>query len=99
MAVCVFTPRAEADLADIWVEIASDSIDVADQMLNRIRARCESRAAFPHSGERHDDLIPHLRRFMVEPYLVFYFPVGDGISLVRVLHGRRDIDRLFSDEG
>jgi len=27
------------------------------------------------------------------PYLVFYLPIENGIDVIRVIHGARDIDR------
>lgn len=95
MTQCVFTPRAEADLDDIWYDVACDNVEVADKLIDRIRARCESHAVFPLSGERQDHLIPHLRRIIEGPYLIFYFPTPNGISVIRILHGKRDLDRLF----
>ena len=95
MPRCIFTPRAEAELEKIWLTIAQDSYEAADRMIDQIRRRCEDRAHFPMSGARQDHLIPHLRRFIVGPYLVFYFPLPDGISVIRVLHSRQDIDQLF----
>ncbi len=74
MPRCVFSPKAEADLDAIWLEVARDDVDIADRVLDRIKARCEDRAAFPHAAKRQDHLIPHLRRLIVGPYLVFYFP-------------------------
>jgi toxin ParE1/3/4 len=32
-------------------------------------------------------------------YVVFYRPIENGIEVVRVLHGRRDIAALFSRRG
>jgi toxin ParE1/3/4 len=32
-----------------------------------------------------------------ERYLIFYRPTDDGIDVVRVLHGSRDIESLFED--
>jgi plasmid stabilization system protein ParE len=29
------------------------------------------------------------------PYVIFYMVEGDGIIILRVLHGRRDIDSEF----
>ena len=95
MARCIFTPRAESELDDIWYEIARHNIQAADRMIDRIRDRCKTQASFPLGGERQDHLIPNLRRLIVGPYLVFYFPLPDGLSVVRVLHSRRDIKRLF----
>lgn len=40
-----------------------------------------------------------MRRFPLaggfEKILLFYFPLPDGIDLVRVIHGRQDIGRLL----
>ena len=43
---------------------------------------------------------PALRYFSFENYLIIYRPLDDrdGIELVRVLHGARDIERLLSDQ-
>ncbi len=95
MARCTFRPRALSDLDDLWYEVARDDVAAADRMIDGIRGRCELAAVFPMSGERQDHLIPHLRRVASGPYLIYYFPLPDGISVIRVLHGKRDIDRLF----
>ena len=35
-----------------------------------------------------------------ENWLVFYFPIDDGVEIVRVLHGAQDLeDKLASEEG
>jgi toxin ParE1/3/4 len=34
-----------------------------------------------------------------ERYLIFYRPIPDGIEVIRVLHGARDIDTIFEREG
>ena len=42
-----------------------------------------------------------MRRFPLldgfETILLFYFPLKDGIDLVRVLHGSRDLERLLAE--
>jgi toxin ParE1/3/4 len=45
----------------------------------------------PHIGCGVDWLLPGLRRFPVGEYLVFFVPGDDGIRIVRVLHGAREI--------
>lgn len=39
-------------------------------------------------------LTPHLSQ-TVGNYMIFYFPINDGIDIVRVLHGARDIRANF----
>ena len=46
-------------------------------------------------GRRRDDLRPGLRSFPVGAYVAFYQIVGDVVEIVRVFHGRRDIEGEF----
>ena len=59
-------------------------------------------AGQPEAGYRFFVRRPELqgmRRFPVsdgfEKILLFYFPLVDGIELVRVVHGNRDLERLL----
>ncbi len=50
---------------------------------------------FSKIGESVDNLHPGLRRTIFSDYLIFYRQINDGIEVVRVLHGSRDMDRLL----
>ncbi len=52
-------------------------------------------AECPQMGQSADDLAPALRRFPVGNFLIFYAITEDGIAVIRVLHGARDIETLF----
>ena len=88
-------PQAEADLDDIWWHIAQDNPDAADRLLDSIEERCATLAQFPYIGASRDDLLPDLRSIPINNYLVFYLPISDGIEVVRVLPGMRNIDVLL----
>ena len=88
-------PQAETDLDEIWWYIAQENPDAADQLLDRIEERCQTLAEFPYIGTSRDELLPNLRSLPVGNYLIFYLPIADGIEVVRVLPGMRDIDTLF----
>jgi plasmid stabilization system protein ParE len=32
------------------------------------------------------------------PYVLFYMPRGDGIDVVRILHGSRNVEDVFTQE-
>ena len=49
-------------------------------------------------GKKRDELLPYLRSFPVENYLIFYRPIEEGIEVLRVVSGYRDLKRLFDDE-
>ena len=76
----------------IWDFIAHDNIRAADALLVRIEAAFDMLAANPLASRARDDLAPKIRSFPVGNYIVFYLPLSDGIEVVRVLHGRHNID-------
>jgi len=88
-------PEAESDLDEIWWYIAQDSPHNADRLLDRIQERCLALADFPQMGASRDEIKTGLRSQPVGNYLIFYFPLEDGIDIVRVLHGSRDVDAIF----
>ena len=49
-------------------------------------------------GRRREELAPGLRSFPVGRYLIFYVPLTNGVDIVRVLHGSRDLVALFEDD-
>ena len=46
-------------------------------------------------GRARDELAPELRSFPFERYVIFYEPLQDGIVVVRLMHGARDIETEF----
>jgi len=46
-------------------------------------------------GRSRDELAPGVRSLPFGRYIVFFEPVPDGIDVIRVLHGSRDIDASF----
>jgi len=88
-------PEAENDLEEIWWFIAQDSPDNADRFLDRIQETCLALSDFLKLGVSREELKTDLRSHPVGNYLIFYFPLEDGIDIVRVLHGSRDIERLL----
>jgi len=52
-------------------------------------------AESPSAGRTREEFQPGLRSFPVGSFVVFYRPIEDGILVVRVLHGARDIPELL----
>jgi len=89
----VRTGRADEDLIDIWVSIATDDPGAADRVLDAIERRWGLLARYPYSGVARDDIAPGIRHLIAGQYLTFYRITAGGIEIVRVLHGRRRIGR------
>lgn len=98
MAKIVRSRLSVLDYEDIWLYIARDNTPAADRLVESFEHHLEMLARMPSTGKLEADLAPDLRSFPVGSYLLYYLPMEDGIQLVRVLHGARDIDPDFFDE-
>lgn len=85
-------PQADHDLDSIWSFIAADSVRAADKQIQRIGEMFEMLMRNPLAGRERRELRAGLRSFPVGNYVIFYVPLPDGIEVVRVMHGRQDID-------
>ena len=70
--------------------------------MTAVDSTLEALASQPDSGAQTfmtKSALQGMRRFPVsdgfEKILLFYFPLRDGVDLVRVVHGSRDLERLF----
>lgn len=90
-------PEAETDLIEIWVYIAEENPAAADALLESIDDKCAALAASPLMGRARDELLPGIRSFPAGHYVIFYQPIEDGIEVVRVLHGARDLPSVIMD--
>lgn len=91
-------PRALLDLIEIWAYIAEGSVTNADTFASRIDKTFKLLARRPWIGRARPELYPDLRSFVVANYVVLYLPLTNGIDVIRVLHGARDIETIFEDE-
>lgn len=94
------TPKSLRDFRDIWDYVADHgSAQAADNLLRTFDQKLTLLSDFPHIGQRRDELRPRLRSFPVGAYLLFYRPLRNGIEVVRVVHGARDLRRVFKRRG
>lgn len=89
------SPEAQEDLIEIWSYIAQFSEEAADKIIDAIYQKADLLARSPYLGKERSELHPGLRSFVIEKYVLFYRPIDNGIEVVRVLHGARDIDQLL----
>ena len=95
MPIIIKRPRALSDLAEIWDYIADDSEVRADAFVATIDAKFQTLAKQPGIGRMRDELATGLRSLPIGRYVIFYLSLADGIEIIRVLHGARDIDTIF----
>lgn len=95
MPAVLRTDRAEEDLLDIWAYIAQDSPVAADAFVDELVETCLTLAEHPAAGHGRPELAPDLRSFSHGNYIIFYRPIDNGVLVIRVLHGARDLTELF----
>lgn len=83
--------HAELDAIEIWVRVARHNADAADRLIDRFTAAINLLAGQPELGRAADHLLPGLRSFPIGDYLIFYRRTDDGVFIVRIIHGARDI--------
>jgi toxin ParE1/3/4 len=83
--------RAETDLDEIWLFIATDNISAADRLLDRINNTFLMLADNPQAGRERPELGRGMRSFPVGNYIVFYEVMPKSTRIVRVLHAARDV--------
>ena len=93
------TPEAEGDLAAVADFISRDNPQRAVSFVRELRSKCLILADFP----RAYPLLPRyeqrgIRRRSHRDYLILYRVTGDHVDVLRIVHGRRDLDAiLFPD--
>lgn len=97
--VAIRTVQADDDFFEIWATIAEDNPPAADRMTDRIAGAARRLAGRPYLGPAREDLRSGLRYFVVSPYLLFDRVIPEGVEIVRIVHGSRDLSGLFGDEG
>lgn len=84
--------QADLDLGSIWDFIAADDVRAAERQLDRFEQIFQMLAANPLAGRERPELRTNLRSFPAGSYIIFYLPLSDGVEVIRVMHGRQDID-------
>ena len=96
----VLAPEARHDLRQIHDRIAKENPNAARRVMMRLRDLARMLAGAPAMGRIRPELGAHVHSFVADRYVIFYRPLGQasGIEVLRVLHGARDVDALFSED-
>jgi toxin ParE1/3/4 len=96
MANYIITPNAEKDIDETLLYISADNINAAlafnDRLINCFKLLADNAKI----GRERPELKQDLRSFPEGNYLIFYREWSGIVAIVRVLHGARDLDEIFS---
>ncbi len=97
-------PQVIRDLIDLATYIAADNMDVSDKFLAAAEETFKQLAQTPKMGRVREFDNPNLANVRQQPikgfrnYLVFYRTRDTDIEILRVLHGRRDINAILDED-
>ncbi|MFM9965369.1 MAG: type II toxin-antitoxin system RelE/ParE family toxin [Planctomycetaceae bacterium] len=93
------SPRAKADLDEIWTYLAEHAErSVADRVLRQIKKTIRMVGRQPEIGSRVGDRSPGLRFVMAGKYAVLYENQTRFPQIRRVMHGARDLSEYFGTD-
>lgn len=96
MRVLLVRPQARADLLDIWHYIAKDSLDAADRVGEALEAAIVRLVEMPGMGHTRSDVKDTRYRFWtVYTYVIAYRYDDSSLTVVRVVHGRRNFRKAL----
>jgi antitoxin ParD1/3/4/toxin ParE1/3/4 len=93
------TPEAQANVDEISAFVTEDNVDAAIRVVDALEHAFELLATTPEIGHKREDLTSRpLKFWAVHSYLVVYDPASVPLTVVAVLHGARDVERLLKDD-
>ncbi|MDJ0555503.1 MAG: type II toxin-antitoxin system RelE/ParE family toxin [Microcoleaceae cyanobacterium MO_207.B10] len=98
MANYQFSEDAIKDINEICDALAKNNPRSASNLFDAIRQKCKLFANFPFMGKSYSQIRPNLRGFLVKDYIIFYYPHNEGIIIVRIISGYRNLDTLFNED-
>jgi antitoxin ParD1/3/4/toxin ParE1/3/4 len=98
VAKWVLSPLAQGDLIETLEYVAEESasLEVAERLLSDLEAAFVRLEAMPRMGSLRKHLTGNVVRWWpVRGYLVVYDPSAKPLRILRVIHGARDLERIF----
>lgn len=91
----VLADSANGDIDEILSVIISENEHAAWNWYQELHEKFSILAHSPRIGRVREDLLPSLHMFPFGNYLIFYDVVTDGVQILHVVHGKRDVRRAF----
>lgn len=93
--ILTLSAHAETDLEEIADFIARDDPARALAFVQELRAHCQTLMDVPEAYPIRPELGPDIRVAVHKNYLIVYRLVDEGVLVVRILHGARQLIRLM----
>jgi toxin ParE1/3/4 len=96
-------PEACQDIIELASYILNDSLDAAERFVTAVEEEFQKLFMMPGMGSRRRHGRKEFSDLRMWPitgfreHLIFYREIPEGIEIVRVLHGRRHLSKIFEE--
>ncbi len=97
MSLYVINILASRDLDEIANYFTEANLEAGERFFRDFNRKCQQLVAFPSSGKSYAPVRADLRGLPLESYIIFYRVLDDGIEILRVVSGRRNLRSLFEE--
>ena len=97
MRTCLISPEASQDLDKIFDYFASRNVDAGERFVIAFEKKCENLLQFPNMGRSYEDIESSLRGVPLDNYIILYRLIDNGVEIVRVVSGYRNLEYLFDE--
>jgi toxin ParE1/3/4 len=98
----IVRPEADLDVDEIADYIGQRNPSAGRRFILAAKRDFDFLARFPRAGTLRGHVSRNLQGLRSWPikgfrnYLIFYQPIEDGVDVIRVLHGARDVDSIIA---
>jgi toxin ParE1/3/4 len=94
-----YTISTEAirDMEQILDYLANNNISMGERLLEEFSKKCRYLTQFPLMGRSYREIRPYLRGLPMKNYIIFYRLTEQGLEIMRVVKGDRDLEAFFSE--
>jgi toxin ParE1/3/4 len=94
----ILAPSTIRDLDRLSQYFLETNVEAGERLFKTLDRQFYNLTQFPNLGKLYPHLDPNIRGLLVEKYIIFYRVTEIQVEIVRVVDGRQDLTKLFTNE-
>ncbi|MDZ8024766.1 MAG: type II toxin-antitoxin system RelE/ParE family toxin [Nostoc sp. DedQUE01] len=89
--------QVRQDISEIIDYFVTKNINAGESFVEKFDKKCRYLATLPNVGRSYENIKVNLRGVPLYGYIILYRVIDNGIEIVRVVSGYRNIESLFAE--
>ena len=94
----IISTEAIRDMEQILDYLANTNINAGEKFLEEFSKKCRYLTQFPLMGRSYREIRPYLRGLPMKNYIIFYRLTEQGLEIMPVIKGERDLEAFFFEK-